>query len=326
SIRPKSSSEDDLMKEIQEIEKALAEDDDTDTTDLSEETDDEEETDSEDVETDKTDTDDEEDLGLIEDVDTSSLQRLEVDETDLVSLELDVSDADEDQVTYTFSKPLDENGQWQTNYGDAGEYIVTVTASDGLAKSEKKVLLLVNKKNVPPVIEGLESELVVDEGDLVSLEPRITDPNRDEIEVTFSEPLDDLGMWFTDHTSAGQYEILVTASDGEMQSQETVELTVIDVNVPPTIDLGGIDDVLVVNEGETVNINPVVTDLDNDAVEVTISEPIGNDGVWEIGYTDNGEYEITIIADDGKDTTTKEITLIVEDVNLPPEIIDITLG
>jgi hypothetical protein len=66
--------------------------------------------------------------------------------------------------------------------------------------------------------------------------------------------------------------------------------------------------------------------LDNDAVEVTISEPIGNDGVWEISYTDHGEYEVTIIADDGKDITTKEITLIVEDVNLPPEIIDITLG
>lgn len=360
------SEEDELMKEIQEIEEALAgegEETEIDTEDMEETGEDcvevceticeevcttdnetnetvceeecyeecetvceEAEVDEDSDETDLEDEEetDEEETEDIEEIETSGLQRLSVQETELVNLKLNVSDADLDQVTYTFSSPLNEEGKWQTDYGDAGEYIITITASDGTTTSEKKVLLVVEKKNVPPVIEGLESEITVDEGEIVSLEPQISDPNKDDIEVIFSEPLDEIGVWETDHTSAGVYDVTVTASDGEMQSEATVEITVRDVNVPPEIQLD-VDETLTVKEGDLVEIQPEVTDLDGDEVTVTISEPVGDDGVWETGYTDHGEYEITITADDGKDITTKVITLIVEDVNVPPEIIDIGL-
>ena len=45
----------------------------------------------------------------------------------------------------------------------------------------------------------------------------------------------------------------------------------------------------------------------------------------EFGNTDHGEYKISIAADDGKDRVTQQITVVIEDVNKAPEIVDISL-
>src|SRR3989338_5825101 len=41
-----------------------------------------------------------------------------VDENELAKLNLKESDPDQDNITYTFSPPLDKEGKWKTNYGD----------------------------------------------------------------------------------------------------------------------------------------------------------------------------------------------------------------
>jgi len=258
---------------------------------------------------------------LDEEIDRSQLQRIEVDENELVDLKVKIEDPDQDQVNYSFSQPLNAQGKWKTNYGDAGEYVVTLTATDGEHTVKKDILLVVNRVNVPPIIKPIQDK-TIKEGETVVLKPQVIDPNGDATTVTISEPLDE-GTWETDHTSAGEYEITVTASDGELESKESFILTVEDVNVPPEIT--GLED-LTVKEGETVEIKPEITDLDNDEINLTISEPVGNDGVWETTYTDHGVYTITVIADDGKDPVKKTITLTVEDVNMPPEIVEIKLG
>ncbi|MBT4446231.1 hypothetical protein HOA92_03615 [archaeon] len=243
-----------------------------------------------------------------------------VDEDDLVDLNAVVTDPDEDEVTYFFSEPLTESGSWKTNYGDAGEYEVTLTATDGVNTVEQLVLLVVNRVNVAPAIESLR-DLFYAEGDDISFEPVVTDPNGDSVTVTVSGPLA-TGEFETDHTSAGEYEITVLATDGELDSEKTFTLTIEDINVLPVI--SGIED-LEVSEGETVELDVSVEDLDGDEVVVTISDPIGNDGVWDVSFTDNGEYQITVTVDDGKDVVTETINIIVGDINMPPEIIDVSL-
>lgn len=173
-------------------------------------------------------------------VDTSKLPRYEVKEGELVNFQITSKDADKDTITHTFSSPLSKEGKWQTQTGDAGEYPITITASDGKAITEKKILLIVAKANLAP-------------------------------EVT-----------------------------------EIADITV--------------------KEGETIKLEPKVTDKDGDPVTTTISEPIGDDGVWETSYEDAGEYTVTITATDGKETTIKTVKIIVEDINRAPEIIDIVLG
>ncbi|MBW3011031.1 PKD domain-containing protein, partial [Candidatus Woesearchaeota archaeon] len=101
---------------------------------------------------------------------TKKLPKLEVQETETVRLKIEASDADKDAISYTFSKPLDSRGQWKTTYGDAGEYVVTVTASDKKLKTTKDVLIIVKKKNEAPVIKNI-ADITVTEGQTVRIKP-----------------------------------------------------------------------------------------------------------------------------------------------------------
>ena len=243
-----------------------------------------------------------------------------VKENELLSLKVNVEDPDNDSVMYTFTKPLNKSGEWKTNYGDAGEYTVTLTATDGKLSSSQKIKLVVDRVNVPPVIAALK-DLIVNEGEVVVVEPKVTDPNSDAVSVAISEPLKS-GKFMTDHTSAGEYKIIVMATDGELESKETFSLRVNNVNMLPKI--SGVQDVTV-KEGETVTLKPVVTDLDEDQIKLSITEPVGNSGVWKTSFTDHGEYMITITADDGKDKVTKKVRVQVLDVNMPPQIVDVSI-
>lgn len=247
--------------------------------------------------------------------------KITVDENEIAKVNLKLNDPDEDKVTYTFSPPLDKNGTWKTNYGDAGEYLVTLTASDGKLTTKSIIKLIVNRVNVAPIIKSIK-DIVAKEGDTIKLEPDVSDPNNDPVTLTITEPLNE-GLFASDHTSAGEYQITVTASDGELESKQTVKLSIKDVNVLPVID---VVKNIKVKEGETIKIEPEVTDLDGDEINLTISEPVGNDGIWKTDYTDHGSYTITITANDGKDTVTEKVQITIEDVNKAPEIIDIYLG
>lgn len=249
-------------------------------------------------------------------------QVITIKENEYVRLAVKINDPDQDRVTYTFSKPLNQRGEWKTNYGDAGEYLITITASDGKLTTNKKVKIVVGRVNVAPIIEGVK-DLTVMEGATIKLEPKVTDPNKDPVTVKISNPLKN-GVWVTDHTSAGVYKITVTASDGELETTKEMKLVVNNVNVLPVID--NIREVITIKEGETLKLEPKVSDLDDDPITVTISDPVGNDGIWEIGYTNHGSYLINVVADDGKDKVTKRIKLTVEDVNMPPEIVDVSLN
>ena len=258
----------------------------------------------------------------VSETDKAGLQRLEVLETEWVNLQAKVSDQDKDKVEYSFSPPVDKTGKWKTNYGDAGDYIITITASDGKSTTKKNVLLAVKKKNVAPIIEPIPS-LTVKEGETISLTPKVSDPNKDQVKVTISKPLES-GTWKTDATSAGVYNVEIKATDGEFETKALTQLTVTDVNQAPEIKLSG--EKITIKEGEKVAIKPEVSDADGDKVKVTISNPVGDDGEWQTSFTDHGEYDVLVAADDGKGgKATKNVKVVVEDVNIPPEITDVVL-
>ena len=304
------TSDADLLKEIEAIEKELAQ----------------ENTDSEELD------------GVMEDVDVTEeeivlpelgedlIQSEElfvktVKENELIRLKTVITDPDNDPVTYSFTAPINDKGEWKTNYGDAGEYIVTLTASDGKLTTSKKIKLVVERVNVPPVITGVR-DITINEGEVISFEPTVDDPNNDAVSVEVSEPLK-AGSFVSDHTSAGEYTIDVVASDGELETKESFKLIINDINEKPVI--ANVADIAA-KEGDVIEIKPEVSDLDGDDFTVTISDPVGDDGVWETAYTDNGDYTVTVSVYDGKDTVTKQLKISVEDVNKAPEIIDISLS
>lgn len=255
--------------------------------------------------------------------DDGSFVKLAVKENEKVTLKPTSTDADKDVVTYTFTEPLNANGEWQTKYGDAGNYLVEVKASDGKETTVKKVLLTVERVNVKPVIEGVNDKIEISEGETLTLKPKVTDPNGDLVTVKISEPVGDDGLWNIDYQENGEYPIIITASDGELETKKEIKLTVKKKNVAPAIE--AIKDITI-KEGEIAGLKVKTSDVNGDKVKVTISEPIGEDGEWQTAYTDHGEYKITVSATDGALTTTKTIKLTVIDVNKAPEIIDIKLA
>jgi len=75
-------------------------------------------------------------------------------ETEKISLQADASDPDADNLTMTYAHPLNEKGEWQTSYGDAGEYKSTISVSDGTTTDSREILIIVNKKEEAPKIES----------------------------------------------------------------------------------------------------------------------------------------------------------------------------
>ena len=194
------------------------------------------------------------------------MKTLTVQETELVNLVLKTQDDDNDKLTYTYSAPLDKNGKWQTKYGDAGEYDITVKATDGKLTTEQKVLLIVKKKNEAPKIEPIK-DVFVKEGLEVKVIAKVSDANNDKVTLKFSAPLSEEGTWKTDNTSAGSYDVTLTASDGEKESKLTFKVNVENVNMLPEI--SGVEDI-VVDEGESVTIKPSINDTKKDVFKFSI--------------------------------------------------------
>lgn len=163
---------------------------------------------------------------------TKDLKILVFKEGDLVSFpNLKAVDPDGDKITYTFSAPIDKDGKWQTKEGDAGNYEVTITASDGQDTISEKVLVMVERKNNAPVIEAAE-KVTVKEGETVKLEPTVTDADGDPIQITYSGWMKSSSK-ATSYTDAGSYEVTITASDGKAVSKKTVSIIVENINRKP---------------------------------------------------------------------------------------------
>ena len=246
-------------------------------------------------------------------------------ENEIIRLKPEAVDEDEDVLTYAFSEPLDENGEWHPAYGDAGEYIVTVTASDGTTTTSQDVLLIVERVNVAPIIEPI-GDIEINEGETLLLEPIVSDVNNDVVTVTISEPVGDDGVWETDYYSAGEYFVTITAEDAESKSVKKIKIIVNYKNMPPTI--SNVYDIIF-EEGETAVIAPVIEDLNGDDIVVSVSglfEEVNGEWIWDIPYNtcighEAQEFDVRITADDGRTMTTKEITVTVTDINIPPKFI-----
>jgi len=256
---------------------------------------------------------------------------IKVQETDLVSLVPQAEDEDEDIITFTFSNPLDENGKWATTYGDTGEYTVTVTASDGQSTTSQDVLIIVNKKEETPTIDSFdpkEATIALKETENMDFSIEASDLNKDEL--TYSWKLDgdevssDEGYVFeTTYDDSGSHTVKAEVSDGTGAASQLWSVTVENVNRKPILEeLAPIK----VKETETITIEPGASDPDEDEVSFTISEPVGDDGVWETTYDDAGEYTVTVTASDGTDSVSQEVKVVVENVNRPPVIVGIVQG
>ena len=72
----------------------------------------------------------------------NSIENIEVGESDLVTISPIATDVDEDEFSFSFSEPLNESGEWQTTFDDAGTYIITVTVNDGNEGTDSQEVII----------------------------------------------------------------------------------------------------------------------------------------------------------------------------------------
>jgi VCBS repeat-containing protein len=165
----------------------------------------------------------------------SSSSDMKVFEGDPVQLKVKGTDPDGDAVTYTFSAPFDSNGNWQTKVGDAGDYLITVTASDGKTQSTKTIKISVVTRNNAPVIEKI-ADITVKEGETVTLSPKVLDQEGDPVTIKYSGWMSS-NTKATSYNDAGSYTVTVTASDGSLETSQNVKVIVQDVNRAPEFEI-----------------------------------------------------------------------------------------
>src|SRR3989344_4791959 len=142
----------------------------------------------------------------------ASSKTIKVQETELVKIGANTVDPDGDSVYIRYSRPLNDKGEWQTNYGDAGEYNLEITASDGKRESTETIRLIVEKKNRAPFL--LEKEISLKETQMVDLKSIVSDPDGDSLKFSFQPPFDIEGRWQTGYYDQGSYIAKFKIDDG----------------------------------------------------------------------------------------------------------------
>ncbi|MFH0868147.1 MAG: hypothetical protein V1831_02450 [Candidatus Woesearchaeota archaeon] len=261
----------------------------------------------------------------------NSLKIFEIEETEKLSLGLQAEDPDADKLAYTFTSPLDANGEWQTNYGDAGEYKSIISVSDGTSEVSEEVLIIVSRKEAKPVIDSSlpeEEFIAIDEGKTIKFKVEVSDLNTDKLSYEwlvndeFVSDMDEMSF-DTDYNDAGDYVVRFVVSDGVFDVSREWKVKVSNVDVEGL--LQGIEDVIVF-ETETASIK--LPDFGKYGLTYEIQEPFG-DNKWVTGYDHAGEYTVKINVEGGGFKGEKDVNIIVKNKDRAPEFIglkDVTVN
>lgn len=235
-------------------------------------------------------------------------------EGDLVTLKTKAVDPDGNKLTYTYTKPFNDNGLWQTRDGDTGKYLVTITATDGELSASIDVLVVINPSNKAPIIDCLD-DIYVKEGDEVNIKCNFFDKENDTIVVEYSGWMTS-PTYTTNYDSSGDHKVFIRVSDGFHNVTKTVIVHVENIDRPPIFNKHLKD--ITATETDIVTLKPDVSDPDGDKVTIKYSDPFDNKGVWKTEIGDAGTYPISVVASDGTLTTKETFTLTVKMLNTAP--------
>jgi len=273
-------------------------------------------------------------------------QHITIKEGEMVTINVPEQDIDGDVLQYTFEEPLSENGEWKTNFEDAGEYTVDVTASDGELEDRTTIDITVIDVDRAPVIT-LPQKLWVNEGEKLEWTIDTYDPDKDDVTITISNAPENAVIrknkfsWEPDYDTIKRkggfistvlntlrlekfflqkksIPIIVEVCGIDKCTIGNVDIIVYNVNRKPI--LTQLPDIIV-QETETVDVNAYAVDPDGDVVRYYYSWPLERrSGEWKTGYEDEDTYEVYVTATDGMEEDTIPVKIIVQRMNREPTI------
>jgi len=266
----------------------------------------------------------EEDRGIIkyasEDIDESDVSLIiEVVEGELIDLQPRAIDPDNDNIGYSFIGPFNEAGLWQTSDGDAGKYLITITATDGDLIIKEYVLIIITERNKAPIIECAEIINVI-ETETVELNCNFYDLEGNEFSVTYSGWMTS-DTYTTTYDDAGEYTVIVTAEDDVNNTvTKKIKINVKNKNREPVLE--NVQDIYAV-EYDVVLLNITTTDADGDDLNLVYGAPFDADGMWITKDGDAGSYASYVKVSDGTDVITEKFNVFIENINTRPYLASI---
>jgi photosystem II stability/assembly factor-like uncharacterized protein len=267
---------------------------------------------------------------------------------------------------------------WTTDYSSAGIYEFKVTGTSSGGDHYRVFTIQVDNTNRPPVIDPIADIATAENVAFTQIDATDggDDLDGDLDSLTYSCSYDQsinsinnasgscsslpgtanfvastgVFNWTPDYSSAGTYEIWITATDGSLSDEQRVLYTVSDVNQAPVIDAIA-DQTIAENSALTqINTNDGGDDQDADGDSLTYNctfeQTINstNDsgancstlpgtisfntstGVldWTPSFTASGNYEIWITANDGALSDEEKILVTVSNVSTAPELATIS--
>lgn len=270
----------------------------------------------------------------------TSISNLKVKEGELLLHTLTATDPDGDVLRFACLQNcpvgLNVNAalgtlQWTPGQTAVGTYTPTVEVRDANTASTQLLTIIVEKVNVPPVLDA-PGQHQVKEGETLAFTLYASDEDQDTLTYTCSSqcetglklnPTTGLVEWTPGFSASGVYSIQFTVSDGLATDSKSVDITVNQVNQAPIFAQPSSQ---MVRENQLLELTLSAIDPDGDDVTYHC---IGNcpaglivdsdSGLlsWRPDYDSAGTYsKILLEARDPSSSTTRNLTIMVEDVAL----------
>lgn len=220
---------------------------------------------------------------------------------------------------------------WKPTYQQSGNYSVVFYADDGNSKGSIQVNITVVDVNTAPKIQSIGNKNI-NEGEALLIEVFATDDEGDNLTYQVTTVLPQGASfdqsthrfsWTPSYTQSGNYAVTFSVSDGKLTTTQTITIIVANVNATPVI--VPISD-KTVNSGQTLTIDVVATDADNDNLIYTTAnmptgatfDPITHKFSWKPLGTQAGDHTVIFMVTDSKATATATVKIKVIKVNSAP--------
>lgn len=276
-------------------------------------------------------------------------------EGQLLQFTVNGSDPDGDNIAFSASNlpsgasfnPASRTFSWTPGFGQAGEYNVTFSVSDGFLSDSKSAKITVVNVNRPPVLDPVGNK-VVNEGALLQFIISGSDPDGDAVAFSAANlpsgasfnPVNRTFSWTPAFNQAGLYNVTFSITDGLLSDTETITITVTDTNRAPSLVSGNVSP----SSGTiftTFTYRANYSDPDNDApvfvglfVDGDFFDDMTQENPSDTNYVDGATFFITVTgeelgksmhsfffdASDGKDVVISENFTGPNVVNLGPAL------
>ena len=262
-------------------------------------------------------------------------------ESNLLEFTINAADPDGDALAYTASNlpdgatfnPHTRTFSWTPAFDQSGTYPdVHFEVSDSELTGQENITISVSNTNRPPVLDQI-GDMIINESDLLEFTVNATDPDGNALVYTVSnlpagaafDPGTRIFSWTPVFGQSGTYpDIHFEVSDGELDDQENITISVNSTNRPPVLDHIGDR---TVNENNLLEFTVNATDQDNDTLSYSASN-LPDDAVfdpntrtfsWTPAFDQSGSYpDVHFEVSDGELTDREYITITVNNTNRPP--------